>query len=103
MNLGNLQGPSQRVSKVKQLRLCSGVSDGEHYTEKLGRVAMDLIPISAGPGYIRMECRAGEQVVKGFNKLLLFFLVRLTFSHAYSVNVDKIRSSFWESDVGKEP
>lgn len=44
-----------------------------------------------------------EQVVKGFNKLLLFFLVRLTFSHAYSVNVDKIRSSFWESNVGKEP
>lgn len=64
MNLGNLQGPSQRVSKVKQLRLCSGVSDGEHYTEKLGRVAMDLIPISAGPGYIRMECRAGSQRIQ---------------------------------------
>lgn len=72
MNLGNLQGPSQRVSKVKQLRLCSCVSDGEHYTEKLGRVEMDLIPVSAGAGYIRMEC-IGEQVVKGFNKLLFFF------------------------------
>lgn len=79
------------------------MSDGEHYTEKLGRVEMDLIPVSAGAGYIRMECRAGEQVVKGFNKLLFFFLVRLTFSHVCSVNVDEIRSSFWESDVGKEP
>lgn len=64
MNLGNLQGPSQRVSKVKQLRLCSCVSDGEHYTEKLGRVAMDLIPVSAGAGYVRMECRAGSQRIQ---------------------------------------
>lgn len=64
VNLVNLQGPSQRVSKVKRLRLCSCVSDGEHYNEELGRVEMDLIPISPGAGYILMEYRAGSQRIQ---------------------------------------